>query len=657
MTDWRNKYSIVLLEIGKMNFQLSDILSNPMLLHEVPENILSKWVQEYPYVSLFHLFALKKKENYSEINLHQTAFYFNNREKLYYLLNSKQVKKTENTIENKPINKNIEETEIENTQEEPIKQPIVAPEIVSTQKNIIENEITSLEEPTLRDTTNDVVEKSEIPINIETPTIPEIQVPEKVETTIEDKPLSIADKILLEIEELKAERAKRSADITTPIEKKEEIIETPVDLKDEKIQIPTTTVEAKPAEIIAEQPLSIQDEIIARIQQIQEERTNGKTEEIKPTVVIQEKIENPIAETKEEKEIVFVESKTPIEIGENVPEKPTEVEQKIIETSKIETPNINEEFAIEHAPEFFPEPILVKIEVDKKPEIKKDKFIENNTTTTPITEDIANKTITPISPEIIHIPEPITIEPPKVEKISIPENEIVIPINKQEDKIITKEDAEKNIEKSEQPIPTHEEEYPTAVLEQNNIDTTSTPLFFPTVLEDEIEIHTTPDVISDKAIPSVQSIEDEINVKIISEEVKKEPHTFVEWLKLLDGNLQIQTTEIPKTTENWMEIPQYEVEQTIANKKAIQQEEQKLFEPNFEEGEVDLFTDIDEEVSKVASESVEFKQEMMTETLAKIYAKQGKIDKALDIYNALRLKFPEKSVYFASLIEKIEKEK
>ena len=176
-------------------------------------------------------------------------------------------------------------------------------------------------------------------------------------------------------------------------------------------------------------------------------------------------------------------------------------------------------------------------------------------------------------------------------------------------------------------------------------------------IEDEIEIHTTPDVISDKAIPSVQSIEDEINVKIISEEVKKEPHTFVEWLKLLDGNLQIQTTEIPKTTENWMEIPQYEVEQTIANKKAIQQEEQKLFEPNFEEGEVDLFTDIDEEVSKVASESVEFKQEMMTETLAKIYAKQGKIDKALDIYNALRLKFPEKSVYFASLIEKIEKEK
>jgi tetratricopeptide (TPR) repeat protein len=48
---------------------------------------------------------------------------------------------------------------------------------------------------------------------------------------------------------------------------------------------------------------------------------------------------------------------------------------------------------------------------------------------------------------------------------------------------------------------------------------------------------------------------------------------------------------------------------------------------------------------------------MMTETLAKIYQKQGKYDKALEIYNTLRLKFPEKNAYFAALIEKLEKEK
>ena len=46
---------------------------------------------------------------------------------------------------------------------------------------------------------------------------------------------------------------------------------------------------------------------------------------------------------------------------------------------------------------------------------------------------------------------------------------------------------------------------------------------------------------------------------------------------------------------------------------------------------------------------------MMTETLAKIYEKQGKKEKAIEIYNALRLKFPKKSGYFASLIKKLEK--
>jgi hypothetical protein len=96
--------------------------------------------------------------------------------------------------------------------------------------------------------------------------------------------------------------------------------------------------------------------------------------------------------------------------------------------------------------------------------------------------------------------------------------------------------------------------------------------------------------------------------------------------------------------------------ENIRQQPSFKPEEKKLFEPNFEEGEVDLFNEIDEEVTKVASESVSFKEDMMTETLAKIYTKQGKKDKALEIYNALRLKFPEKSGYFAALIQKLEKE-
>lgn len=43
-----------------------------------------------------------------------------------------------------------------------------------------------------------------------------------------------------------------------------------------------------------------------------------------------------------------------------------------------------------------------------------------------------------------------------------------------------------------------------------------------------------------------------------------------------------------------------------------------------------------------------------TEELAKVYLEQGYPDKAKEIYSKLSLRIPEKSIYFASLIEKIE---
>ena len=57
----------------------------------------------------------------------------------------------------------------------------------------------------------------------------------------------------------------------------------------------------------------------------------------------------------------------------------------------------------------------------------------------------------------------------------------------------------------------------------------------------------------------------------------------------------------------------------------------------------------------IARESIVEDESLVTETMARIYAKQGKLGKARKAYEMLALKYPEKSVYFANQLKKLDK--
>jgi hypothetical protein len=122
--------------------------------------------------------------------------------------------------------------------------------------------------------------------------------------------------------------------------------------------------------------------------------------------------------------------------------------------------------------------------------------------------------------------------------------------------------------------------------------------------------------------------------------IKKESsfHTFSEWLQLQKAGTN---SNVPKVAIKTIENPQNSnelIEKFIQTEPRISKPTKAtFFSPQV-----------------MAKKSIEENDEIVSETLANIYAAQGDVQRATKVYKKLGLLNPEKSAYFAALIKKLE---
>ena len=110
----------------------------------------------------------------------------------------------------------------------------------------------------------------------------------------------------------------------------------------------------------------------------------------------------------------------------------------------------------------------------------------------------------------------------------------------------------------------------------------------------------------------------------VSDNSKTEKYSFLDWFDIIDDN-------IPKVEKKFDLIDQF-----IKNSPKIEFSQEKKSDPD------------------VIIEA-KIKDELITETLAKIYVAQKKFNKAIKAYEILSLKYPKKSSFFADQIIDIKK--
>lgn len=223
-----------------------------------------------------------------------------------------------------------------------------------------------------------------------------------------------------------------------------------------------------------------------------------------------------------------------------------------------------------------------------------------------------------------HLIKPLHTEPPV--KVSI--TDAALKDENAIERIIETNTEEKEVAKQDEQTNQLEKEYLTEVINAKV----------------EIEVLHTEPLISNKSVEVIGSdfvlntrIESEANLADFNTD---QPHSFAEWLQ--------QTASIISTTLKGGA----EAEAKTANQMSASDLVDKFIkeEPRITKPKVEFFNPVN-----IAKQSVADDITFVSETLAKIYLLQGNYARALQAYENLRLKYPEKRLYFAAQIKNLRK--
>ena len=504
-----------------------------------------------------------------------------------------------------------------------------------------------------------------------------------------------------------AEEKKKLADVRIdPIEKsildsiKEATgvtFEEPVKIEEKSIdsiiEQPTLESITEPTTVTVEETLKFEEKIVDLI--IEEPIVDSFTEvtntTIEEPVDIEEQTIEPITEQaildsfKEVATVTFEEFITAEEkIIDAIIEKPT------LDSFREVTPTLEEPATIE---EKTIEPITEQVILDSFKDVTTVTFEEPITTEVKIIDAIIEQPTLDSFKEIA----PTIEEPAKIEKETVePVTEQVILDSFKDIKTVFSDEPitaeEKIIDTiTEQPTLDSFEELTSTIDDTPIIETTPiikepTPTFFDEIVEEEIlsvrvepieestynaqeatavVFEEAPIVEEPKAIEEVKEIEVSETVKTAEENLEigkpldfsvSEKHSFQEWLQLAKTEPIDRTKDVSEAAESIEKVEN--TVKNVAKPETIDEEKKKKAEI------INKFIEANPKISPIKQTAIvpavqldsnnEENSYLMTETLARVYLEQKKYTKAIQAYEILILKYPEKISFFADRISDIK---